>query len=258
MALRKLVYLMLLTLIPVTAAAELDPHTLYRMDRAVFRAKPMAMMPVDNLAGVVMVYGDRYAIVWVVRITERGTQVLWRSSALEGGAIQEILVEDLDGRGGYDIIVRTQGGQAYVFDDTYSSRWSSVNEDFRSVNAMTIAQLDTDPAYEMLMVADNQILFYDGDQFVREQQFAQVYTNVREVAVGNVDSDRELEIILNTGRVLDALTADPEWETSSFGTEISVFDIDGDGIQEIIGYGAPGQDQIRIFDVDERQEKPFQ
>jgi hypothetical protein len=258
MVLRRLVPLLLLLLVPATAAAELDPNVLFRMDQAVFRAKPMAMMPVDNLSGVVMVYGDRYAIVWVVRITERGTQVLWRSSALEGGAIQEILVEDLDGRGGYDILVRTQAGQAYIFDDTYSSRWSSVNEDFRRVNAMAIAQLDSDPAYEILMVADNQVLYYDGDQFVREQQFAQVYTNVQEVAVGNVDSDRELEIVLNTGRVLDALTADAEWETSAFGTSISLFDIDGDGIDEIIGYGTPGQDQIRIFDVDERQEKPFQ
>ena len=69
---------------------------------------------------------------------------------------------------------------------------------------------------------------------------------------------RELEIVLNTGRVLDALTADAEWETSAFGAQISLFDIDGDGIDEVIGYGSPGQDQIRIFDVDERQEKPFQ
>ena len=75
---------------------------------------------------------------------------------------------------------------------------------------------------------------------------------------GNVDNDPQLEIILNNGRVLDALTADPEWETSPFGTSIDLIDIDGDGIDEIIGYGQPGQDTIRIFDVDERQEKPFQ
>jgi hypothetical protein len=251
-------WLLLLLVLPRPAGAELDPFTLLRIDRAVFRAKPMALMPVDNLEGVTLVYGDRYAIVRVVRVTERGVQVLWRSSALEGGPIQEVLVEDLDGRGGYDIVVRTQGGQAFVFDDTYSSRWSSVNEDFRRVNAMTIANLDTDPAYEILMVADNQLLVYDGDQFVREQQFNQVFPNVLEVLVGNVDTDREQEIILNNGRVLDALTADAEWETSPFGNSIELIDIDGDGILEVIGHGLPGQDTIRIFDVDERQEKPFQ
>jgi len=258
MDLRKILPALLLLLVPVTAAAELDPHTLFRMDQAVQRARPMAMMPVDNLSGVVMVYGDRYAIVWVVRLSERGAQVLWRSSALEGGAIQDIMVEDLDGRGGYDIIVRTSQGIAFVFDETYSSRWSTVNETFRSVNAMTIAQLDNDPAYEILLMADNQVNVYDGEQFVREQQFPQVYTNVQEVVVGNVDTDVELEIVLNTGRVLDALTADAEWETSAFGAQISLFDIDGDGIDEVIGYGNPGQFQMRIFDVDERQEKPFQ
>lgn len=250
--------LFLLVFLPHGAGAELDAARLMRMDRAVFRAKPMAMMPVDNLDGVVMVFGDRYGIVRVARFTERGLQVLWRSGTLEGGAIQEILVEDLDGRGGHDILVRTLGGQAFIFDDTYSSRWSSVNEDFRRVNAMTIAQLDQDPAFEFLMVADNQIVIYDGDQFIREQQFPQVFSNVLEVLVGNVDSDRELEIILNNGRVLDALTADPEWETSPFGTMIDLIDIDGDGIDEIIGYGQAGQESIRIFDVDERQEKPFQ
>jgi hypothetical protein len=258
MSSRTLLWLLLLLVVPVSAAGELDPQTLFQLDQAVFRARPMAMLPVDNLSGVVVVYGDRYAIVWVVRLSERGAQVLWRSSALEGGPIQDILVEDLDGRGGHDIIVRTQGGQAFVFDDTYSSRWSSVNEDFRAVNAMAIAQLDADPAFEILMVADNQVLCYDGDQFVREQQFPQVYANVIEVAVGNVDTDRELEIVLNSGRVLDALTADAEWETQPFGVQISLIDIDGDGIQEVIGYGQPNQGTIRIFDVDERQEKPFQ
>ena len=64
--------------------------------------------------------------------------------------------------------------------------------------------------------------------------------------------------MLNSGRVLDALTADAEWETQAFGLQISLIDIDGDGIQEVIGYGQPNQGTIRIFDVDERQEKPFQ
>lgn len=258
MDIRKYLWIFLLLLLPTQAAAELDPYVLLNLDRMVFRARPMALMPVDNLDGVILVYGDRYAIVRVVRVTDRGVHVLWRSSALEGGAIQEILVEDLDGRGGYDIIVRTQGGQVFVFDETYASRWTTVKEDFRRVNAMTIANLDDDPAYEILMVADNQILVFDGAQFVREQQFPQVYANVVEVRVGNVDADPQLEFILNNGRVLDALTADPKWETSPFGTSIDLFDIDGDGIDEIIGYGQPGQDTIRIFDVDERQEKPFQ
>ena len=258
MNLSRYLWLFLVLLLPARAAAELSPYVLLNIDRAVFRARPMAMMPVDNLDGVVMVYGDRYAIVRVVRITERGVQVLWRSSALEGGAIQEIFVEDLDGRGGYDIIVRTQGGQAFVFDETYQSRWTTVKENFRRVNAMTIANLDSDSAYEILMVADNQILVFDGDQFIREQQFPQVFANVTEVRVGNVDNDPQLEFILNNGRVLNALTADPEWETSPFGTFIDLIDIDGDGIDEVIGYGQPGQDTIRIFDVDERQEKPFQ
>ena len=83
MKLRILIPLLVLLSAATAARAELDQFRLMRMDRATYRARPMAMLPVDNLDGVLMVYGDRYGIVRVARMTDRGVQVIWRSSTLE-------------------------------------------------------------------------------------------------------------------------------------------------------------------------------
>ena len=240
-----------------SAQENLDRFRILAMDRAAFRARPMAMMPVDNSPGLAMAYGDRYGIVRVVRITPRGVSELWRSRVLEGGEVAEVLVEDLDGKGGVDIIARTTQGRVYVFDEFYTSRWESVNEDFRTVTAMTIANVDGDDAYELVLFADRFVYWIDGAQFNREYQSTQVYDReATEILVGNVDTDFELELVTNFGTVIDVTTGEPEWQGQQFGQFIELLDIDGDGIEEIIGHSA--NQFIRIFDADEQQEKPLQ
>ena len=242
---------------PANAQDGLDRFEVLALDRMAFRARPFALMPADNSPGLVMVYGDRYGIVRVVRKTNRSVTELWRSRTLEGGPVVEVLVEDLDGQGGHDIIVRTQEGRVYVFDELYTSRWESVNESFRSVTAMTIANVDADPAYELVLYADRRIYYIDGAVFNREYESSQVYNGVAtEILVGNVDTDFELEIVTNFGTVIDINTGEPKWQTESFGQFIELLDIDGDGILEIIGHTA--NQFIRIFDADEQQEKPLQ
>jgi hypothetical protein len=70
-----------------------------------------------------------------------------------------------------------------------------------------------------------------------------------------VDSDAPLEIVLNSGVVIDTVVGEAEWRTDPFGERIELLDIDGDGIEEVLGYtqGAP----MRIFEVDRRQERPL-
>ena len=252
---------MLLVLALATSAqgqARIDEWKLLRFDRAAFRAAPVAMMPADNQSGVGVVYGDRYGLVRVVRVTDAGVREIWRSRILEGGAVAEVLVADLDGGGGIDIVARTQQGNVFVFDENYSPRWESLNEGLRSVAAMTIANVDADNAYELVIFADQQILYIDGSAFNREFQSTQTYPGaVREILVGNVDTDGELEIVLNTGVVIDAINGEPEWETESFGQMIELVDIDGDGLQEVLGY-QDAHSFMRIFDVDAQEEKRLQ
>ena len=131
-----------------------------------------------------------------------------------------------------------------------------MNENFRAVTSMVIANVDSDDAFELVLMADRQINYIDGARYNREAQFTQFYS-AQEMLVGNVDTDLELEIVLNTGKVLDAVTGEPDWEfTGAFGQFIELLDIDGDGLDEIIGHNA--NQFLRIFDVDEQQEKPLQ
>jgi hypothetical protein len=75
--------------------------------------------------------------------------------------------------------------------------------------------------------------------------------------VGNVDTDAELEVVFNNGVVVDAVNGEPEWESEVFGNSIELVDIDGDGLQEILGYRTPVS-SMRIFDADTQEEKPLQ
>ncbi len=252
--------LLSLLLVASTAAAQggIDRFKLMRFDRAAYRAGPVAMLPADTNSGIGLVYGDRFGLVRVVRVTDNGVREVWRSRNLEGGEIAEILVADLDGSGGADIVARTSGGNVFVFDEFYSSRWESLNEGLRQVSAMSIANLDDDPNYELLLFADNQLLYFDGAAFNREYQSTQTYRGgVREIMVGNVDTDAELEIVFNNGVVVDAVSGEPEWESEAFGNSIELVDIDGDGLQEILGYQTP-MSSMRIFDADTQEEKPLQ
>ncbi len=243
--------------IPVAQAesvANIDYFRLLAMDRSAMRLKVIALLPVDGRGGQRMVYGDRFGFLRVLRVTEDRVNEEWRSRRLEGGSALEILVEDLDGDGRAEIIARNQLGRIYVYSDDYSLKWESLPEDYRNVTAMAIANVDNDVAYEIILLSDGRLDYIDGQGFNREYQSTQTY-QATEMAVGNVDTDADLEIVLNTGSVIDVARGEPEWETDPFGDMIELFDIDGDGIEEILAYNL---NQIMvIYEVDQREELPL-
>jgi hypothetical protein len=85
-------------------------------------------------------------------------------------------------------------------------------------------------------------------QWVSQQSFDAV-----EIVVGNVDKDSQMEIILNSGIIIDSRFFNVElaWD-KPFGDRIMLFDINNDGIQEIIGEFADYS--LRIYDVYARRE----
>lgn len=74
-------------------------------------------------------------------------------------------------------------------------------------------------------------------------------SSTRQIAVGNVDTDPQLELVTNTGLVFDGKTWENEWlYTEGFGyTDLILADFDNDGINEIAASDiwAP----IKIIDV---------
>jgi hypothetical protein len=79
----------------------------------------------------------------------------------------------------------------------------------------------------------------------------------RQTARGDVDGDDRIEIVLNTGQVLDSVSAIVEWEDQTFFGKIELLDIDGDGIPEVLTEN-PGDGPLKVFDVDFKAEVRFQ
>ncbi len=248
------VLLFLATWAPAKARAQsqLDYWQVLALDRVAFRMKTVALMPATDEPGQIMVYGDRYGYLRANQVTGDGSVEIWRSRTLDG-EVWEVMVEDLDGDGRVEILCRTQGGRLYVFDDTFNPKWENLREDYQEISAMAIANMDDDPAYELVILGDGHIDYIDGKDFTRQFRSTQTYS-ASEIAVGNVDSDANLEIVLNTGLVLDGTRLEPKWSTDDFGTIIELLDIDGDGIQEILGYDDNGK--MKIYEADQQQEKP--
>jgi len=236
----------------LAAESPLDYWQVLAMDRAAFRLKTIALMPVTNEQGQVMVYGDRYGYLRAIRMTGDGGFEIWRSRLLDG-EVWQVMVEDLDGDGRVDVLCRTQGGRLYVFDDQFNPRWENLREDYQEISALTLGNMDGDPAYEIVVLGDGFIDYIDGSSFTRQFRSTQKY-QATEMEVGNVDSDANLEIVLNSGTVLDAVRMEPEWSTEPFGQIIELLDIDGDGVEEILGY--ENNLRMRVYEVDQQQEMP--
>jgi hypothetical protein len=72
-----------------------------------------------------------------------------------------------------------------------------------------------------------------------------------------VDGDRRIEVVLNSGQVIDSVSGDIEWEDETFFGKIELFDINGDGIPEILTEN-PGNGPLKVFDAGHRFEVRFQ
>ncbi|PIE75927.1 hypothetical protein CSA17_04930 [bacterium DOLJORAL78_65_58] len=74
---------------------------------------------------------------------------------------------------------------------------------------------------------------------------------------GDVDGDGRNEIVLNSGKIVDAQTGSVEWEEEALFTYLELLDIDGDGILEVItenGLAGP----LKVYDMDYGNEVRFQ
>ena len=108
------------------------------------------------------------------------------------------------------------------------------------------ADLEGDGAWELVCLTDmfHVVVFAADDLTVlwtSEQAEAPLHDGVFgwSVAVGNVDDDRALEIVTSTGHIYDGASRTLEWshDRAFSKRSVSLGDLDGDGIQEIIGNG---------------------
>lgn len=213
--------------------------------------------PLHGEVGMFFAIADRYGTVQVSKMDAQGVRIVWKSIQLSG-IPDEVITADLDGDSLDDsIICRTSNGKVYVWDlDAYGLVWESLPSEYQTVTCFTTANMDEDQANEIVMIADNRIVYVDGTSFTKSFSSINEYAATM-VRCGDVDGDGRIEIVLNTGQVVDSVSGDIEWEDETFFGFIELFDINGDGIPEILTEN-PGNGPLKVFDAGHRSEVRFQ
>jgi len=214
-----------------------------------------------------MVYGEEQGYIRICSADDDGNfKEVWKSPPCNS-PIRGIFVNDLDGDGESEIVAYTADGNIFIYGyNSHDLIYRTPEGTYQNINCMVIANMDGDPQKELFFIgvkpgvggggsgnpAGNFVQFDPKTQF-EEWVSADVYT-ATDMIIGNVDTDPEPEIILNTGEILNMRFKDVEWRsTVELGSRLYLIDMDGDGILELVT--EYGESYIKIIDVDQRREK---
>jgi hypothetical protein len=243
---------------PALAQNELDYEQYRNLAWACDRIDHMTKFePLHGEPGMFFAVAERFGTVQVAKVDARGVERVWKSIQLSG-VPEELLVADLQGDGFDDSLVcRTSNGKVYVWAlDGYALVWESLPGEYQTIPCFTVANMDEDPANEIVLLADRRLIYVDGRTFTKQFSSINEY-EATQLRCGDVDGDKRVEIVLNSGQVIDSVSGDIEWEDEPFFGKIELFDIDGDGMPEIITENVLGG-PLKVFDADYRSEVRFQ
>lgn len=117
-----------------------------------------------------------------------------------------------------------------------------------SVYALEFGDGNNDGTPDVMALALDQLLFFNAATLQPE---ATVNVGAQSFAVGNVDNDAAREIVLGDGRVISVNGANVtvEWNKgSSFGYQMRLADIDGDGRDELVA--SQGWSSLQAWDLE--------
>lgn len=209
-----------------------------------------------NLVG--MVYGEELGFVRILTADNNGNFTeTWKSPPLNS-QVMGVFVDNLDNTGEAEIVAYTAEGNIFIFGyDTHEQKYKTPDGTYQGILCMLVANVDADPAKELLFItkAGKMVQFDPATKF-EEWTSTETYTST-DMVLGNVDNDRETELVLNTGEVMNLRYKSVEWKMEgklvSPNSRLFLMDVDSDGILElIIRYD---QNTTRIIDVDQRREK---
>jgi hypothetical protein len=183
------------------------------------------------------------------KLVEVRTRDLWSS-------VVRMMAVDLDRDGQDEVVGYTKDARLFVLRGTdLGDIWNSPIGRYHEITALTFGDVDQDGQIEILIIADKLLRVFTAMQDIEEWKSTITFDDT-DMEIGDVDGDGRDELVLNGGRVFDAYYRNLEWGSelqTGFGVEIELFDIDNDGIPEVIGLGADGL--IRIWDVEQRRMK---
>ena len=257
--------------LPVKKSSNLmEELNIYNVPTANFRTMKQIIDDNYNLRG--MVYGEEKGYIHILEADDNGNfHEVWKSPPLNS-PVRGLFVRDLDNDGEIEIITYTVNGNIYIYGyQSHDLIYKTPEGTYQSIKCMMIENMDRDPQLELFFIGvkpgtesvqggeliGNLIQFDSKTQF-EEWTSSDMYA-ATDMLFGNVDSDSEPEIILNTGEILGFRFKDIKWkiEDSLLGNwrnnRLYLIDLDDDGILELVI--ECDQSYIRIIDVDQRQEK---
>ena len=193
------------------------------------------------------IFADRQAHVHVFKVEDGKLRLDWENTNL-GSRVTSIFITDLYGDGADKLVISTAGGRIMIYQmNTFDLDWENLQDPFDQIEYMISENLDDDPQQELIFIADRILYIYDSLKKTIDWQSQDEFT-AKQIITGNVDDDAQLEIIMNTGVILDSRFYNVEFRSKEpFGDRIFLLDINNDGVPEIAGESLDFN--LRFFDV---------
>jgi outer membrane protein assembly factor BamB len=217
---------------------------------APFQLETFVMADLDNDKVPELVYGTRAGCVHVAKKQNNAYQEIWTSNLLKS-SIVSVIVADIDADLLPEIIAGTMKGLVVVYSpDGFVQKWDNQFDNLGELNGMLAADIDGKGKMELVVYNNTNLIVYEGGSYFRRWK-SENGLGAQKVLVGNVDQAVGRDLVTNTGYVIDPLFYRVTWHYSpGFGADFRLLDMDGDGLEEVIG--TQGRDEITVFDLDLR------
>jgi len=187
---------------------------------------------------------------WYVLSHRGGQYVHVFASTPYADDIDSLVVGNADADASPEILVGS-GHRVFIYDGVTRALQTTIVTTAAAVRGLQVADLDGDGTFEVAFCDDNNLYVYDVASGGLE--YLGIGRGGWDLAVGNVDNDAALEIVVGNGSdpgyVVDGQSHALEWTNPwGFGYLVRLGDVDGDGRQEAVASLWGGD--IQIFDVE--------
>ncbi|BFT31500.1 hypothetical protein D210916BOD24_26760 [Alteromonas sp. D210916BOD_24] len=176
----------------------------------------------------------------------------------QGGTVKQVLSTDFDDDGYPDIIVISEHSVSVITDIEETAATLFTTDNY--IHSAVLGDIDNDGDDELAYLYSSRDYGNASDIVVVDlgspetPLFTFTAEDSSEIVLGNVDSDAQLELVTNSGLVYDLESGENQWFLGAgfSDSQIAVADINGDGIDEIIG--ADRRDHIYVYSAQDKSQ----